>query len=529
MSPADAAGRQSHSLLLISFLMITAILSGAMVMVIEVLGSRVLTPFFGASLFVWTSLITVTLVALAVGYAAGGIFSDKKSNPGYLYGIIFIAGILVLLIPQTKSIILTTFMPLGLRSGSLLSSTLLFGPSLFLLGCVSPFIVKIAAREIRNVGRTVGIFYSISTIGSFLGTVLTGFVLIAYFSVDRIFQFVGFSLVCLSVFYFVIFGKQWFVALILVLSPLVFDSHVPVRKIRASGTKVTEMFSSDTFYGNVKVVDYSFEEKHTRELMIDGLMQSGIDMRSRESIFGITYFLEFLPYGVNPFGKKCLVLGLGAGVVPMWYEERGIMADVVEINQKVVDIAEKYFAFKISGDMIVEDARYYLMNTQKKYDYIIVDVASGDVYPSHVFSIEAFQLIKRRLADNGILSMNIIGSTSRDTMITASIIKTLQAVFSVVKMYPTVPPQADTVQNLVVVAYNNPALSFSADRVNSFPVHPFVRPLVRELLGKEFVFPYNTPSLLLSDNFNPIDFLGIWVKEQLRKQSLLITDHELLI
>jgi len=132
---------------------ITAAICGAFVMVLEVLGSRVIGPFFGVSLFVWTSLITVTLVALSIGYAAGGVLSDKKSSPDYLYGIILLSGILVMLIPVVRRPVLLAFQSYGLRMGSFLSTSLLFGPSLILLGCVSPYIVRLAAKEIRSFGR----------------------------------------------------------------------------------------------------------------------------------------------------------------------------------------------------------------------------------------------------------------------------------------------------------------------------------------------------------------------------------------
>ena len=190
------------------YLVATAMICGALVMVIEVLGSRVLGPFFGVSLFVWTSLITVTLVALAAGYAAGGILSDRKGEADYLYAIILAAGILVLAIPLFKAMVLKACVPLGLRMGALVSALLLFGPPLFLLGCVSPYIVKLAAKEMNSIGKTVGLFYALSTLGSFAGTLLTGFVLIAYLGVNRIFEVTGLLLTGLGLFYFFLFKRK---------------------------------------------------------------------------------------------------------------------------------------------------------------------------------------------------------------------------------------------------------------------------------------------------------------------------------
>lgn len=157
------------------YLILTAALCGALVMVIEVLGSRMIGPFFGVSLFVWTSLITVTLVALALGYTAGGWLADRKSSPDYLYAIILASGLMTAMTPLFKAFVLKACISLGLRLGSLASAFLLFGPALFLLGCVSPYLVRIAAREMKNIGRTVGNLYAISTAGSFVGTVATGF------------------------------------------------------------------------------------------------------------------------------------------------------------------------------------------------------------------------------------------------------------------------------------------------------------------------------------------------------------------
>jgi hypothetical protein len=162
-SPSNRApgGDSRHSAWFVFFLIVTALLCGSLVMVIEILGSRVIGPFFGVSLFVWTSLITVTLIALAAGYAAGGILSDRKRSPDYLYGIILLAGLFTLLVPALRAPVLRATLPLGLRGGALASALMLFGPSLFLLGCVSPYLIKVAAREMENIGRTVGIFYAV--------------------------------------------------------------------------------------------------------------------------------------------------------------------------------------------------------------------------------------------------------------------------------------------------------------------------------------------------------------------------------
>ena len=170
-------------------------------MVIEVLGSRVIGPYFGVSLFVWTSLISVAMLALAGGYASGGFLSDRYPNPIGMYLIILCAGLLVLLIPALKSPVIEFTTSMGLRAGTFTASVILFGPSLFLLGCVSPYLVRIAANEMTQLGTTVGGFYAVSTLGSVVGTVITGFVLVAWMGVSAIFNLAGGILITLSVVY----------------------------------------------------------------------------------------------------------------------------------------------------------------------------------------------------------------------------------------------------------------------------------------------------------------------------------------
>src|SRR5512138_649521 len=95
------------------YLIITAVVCGALVMVIEVMGSRVIGPYFGVSLFVWTSLITVTLVSLAAGYGAGGLLSERRGTPDVLYGAILAAGLLALAVPFVRLGVLRATAPLG--------------------------------------------------------------------------------------------------------------------------------------------------------------------------------------------------------------------------------------------------------------------------------------------------------------------------------------------------------------------------------------------------------------------------------
>lgn len=512
------------------YLILTAALCGALVMVIEVLGSRVIGPVFGVSLFVWTSLITVTLVALAAGYAAGGRLADRKSSPDYLYAIILGAGLLTMATPLFKVIVLKACLPLGLRLGSLASALLLFGPALFLLGCVSPYLVRIAAREMKNIGRTVGSLSALSTAGSCVGTLATGFFLIAYLGVNRIFVLAGFLLIALSVGYFVLFRRQWALALLLLVPFLLAPADRMTAKVLPDGTQVQLTAQRDSFYGDLRVVDYSGPQLRTREMLIDGLVQGAIDLGSGQSVYEYSYLMQFLPYALNPGGKNCLVIGLGTGIVPSWYAAQGIHTEVVDIDPNVVSLAQKYFGFDPNITVHVEDARYFLNRSTQRYDYVVLDVFNGDTTPGHVLSLEAMRLLKARMTPGGVLAINLIGTLGEGSFMTASVVKTVQAVFGQVQTHPVFAsntPQASG--NLAIIAHDGPARPLRSDLLAAFPVHPLAAAGVRQGMQNIYRFPASTPSMLLTDDYNPIDFYDLWLKEMVRRSILNTTDWDILL
>lgn len=519
---------QTHSKGFIVFLLVTALLCGALVMAVEVLGSRVIGPFFGVSLFVWTALITVALVALAAGYAAGGWLADRKPSPDWLFGIILLAGVLVILIPLIKVPILKACVPLGLRGGALASATVLFGPALFLLGCVSPYLVRIIAREMHNLGRTVGGLYAISTVGSFIGTLSTGYFLIAWLGVNRIFLLIGLLLAGLSAVYFVFFRRKWIAVAALALPFLLAPTDTLHSKVMPDGTRASVIYKKDSFYGNVKVVEYSHGNLTTRELVIDGLIQGGIDTANGLSVYEYPYLMQFLPYMLYPEGKNALVIGLGAGIVPPWYESMGIATDTVDIDPEVVKAARQFFAFK-PANVHVEDARYYLYASNKRYDYIVLDVYNGDTTPGHLLSVEAMQLVKRRLTDQGVMATNLMGKLGGDAFATASVIKTLKTVFDQVEIYPLLAPgNQDNTANIAIIAYSGPRRRADPALVARFPVHPLAERAVRHALASEYRFPEGTPAMLLTDDYNPLDFFDLDMKENVRRAIINGTDWDIL-
>jgi spermidine synthase len=515
----------------LAFLALTATAAGALVMVVEIMGSRVIGPFFGATLFVWTSLITVTLVALGLGYAAGGWLADRKGTPDVLYALLFAAGVSALLVPLLRAPVIRAAAPLGLRAGALAASAVLFGPCLLLLGSASPFFVKIAASELSRVGRTVGAFAALSTLGSVIGSALTGFVLIAYLGVRGVFTLVGAVLIGLALVYFAGMRRRFRLLPALVLPLfLAAASGAPASKQLAGGGSVERLLRREGFYGTLQVLDYRYGAARMRDLVLDGLAQSGIDLDSGASVYEYTYHLERLLLGMRPGAQRALVIGLGAGVIPRSLEARGVTTDVVEINQEIVDVARRYFGFTARGAVHVQDARLFLARPGRRYDYIVLDAFGGDQAAPQLLTLEAAQLLRERLAEGGLLGINLIGGVGRESLATASIVRTLREVFLSVELFAAFDVEAKAAfGNVLLVARAGPPLPFVPERVRDLPVHPYVRASVERFLGRRVELPAGTPALLITDDYNPLDTLELWSKEGLRRAILGAVDWDMLL
>jgi len=181
---------------------IVAFVSGAVLMGLEIVGSRILAPTFGNSIFGWGGLISVFLAALSAGYYAGGRLADRRPDAFLLCPILLIAGGSILLLPMlypTVNDVLFAYDP-GPRLGPLLASTLLFPVPAAALGAVLPYLVRLSVEEVSRVGRAAGTVYALSTAGSIAGTLLTAFALIPSVGLRAILFGMGGALMALAVF-----------------------------------------------------------------------------------------------------------------------------------------------------------------------------------------------------------------------------------------------------------------------------------------------------------------------------------------
>src|SRR5438445_2198830 len=192
-------------------------MTGAAIMVVEVLGAKMLSPFIGLSHFVWTAQIAVTLVALACGYYVGGRMADRSPRLTWLYWAICGAALYLALTVLICEPVAYWCLDFNLAVGSLLASAILFFVPLALLAMTAPFLVRVITSSVAGVGGNVGRLTAISTLGSFAGTLLIGYLLIPFLpnSVTMYITAVALMLICAG--YFVVFRRQFAGPLIFIL------------------------------------------------------------------------------------------------------------------------------------------------------------------------------------------------------------------------------------------------------------------------------------------------------------------------
>ena len=425
-------------------------ISGASVLAIEILGTRMLGPYYGVSLFLWSALITVTLAALSAGYALGGRWADKGPSYSRLAVMLGGAGLWFLVCPLVREPLLHRLDVLGLRTGVLVAASLFFFVPLLLLGMVGPYAIRLRATSLGEVGRTAGDIYAISTVASVVAALLTGFVLIPHVGVSRLVLWVGVLLLGGAILALVA-ARSSVRALaggiaVIVLAMGAAGSFPLERANTAAG--LLEVRQSP--YSEIRVVDW----EGMRMLLLDG----GVHTITQPDVWRSGYqYVVVLDAVRNLFdepGKLCLV-GLGGGSVAKSYSHTGWDVDVVEIDPEIVAVARQHFGLgEDEGRVFLTDGRRHFRTTAELYDLVILDAFGSSSIPFHLVTRESFAEIKSRLNAGGILALNVESNGWYDTLV-RSLAATLHTSFAHVIALPIAEPQ-NQFGNIIILASDRP-------------------------------------------------------------------------
>ncbi len=424
----------------------TVFITGAVVMVIELLGTRFIAPFYGSSLYVWASLIAVTMIALALGYYFGGRLADRGNGSGF--GVILaLAGLLTLIIPLLSRPVLLMTDPLGLRAGAFISSLVLFSPGLTLLGMVSPFAIKLATDRLSGVGASAGSIYAVSTVGSVIGTIALGFFLFPFIGSRAIMIGSGVVLITLAL---VMAWIQWrqFQHKPLTLLTAVFAAFgvlmalVNIFSARDIDTDPYQVrFEQESLYGWVRVIDEP--KRKFRVLTSDASMIGAANLNTGENIMAYQKIVGLLP-NLRQTMRTALVIGQGAGHMAMVLHDRyGMTVDTLELDPAVATAATDYFDFKPSGEFRLGDARYHIRRLKGPYDLIIHDCFTGGTEPVHLLTRETLLQLRGLLSEQGLLALNFVAFWQNgENPALTSVKRTLAAVFPKQQTFISEPGEA---------------------------------------------------------------------------------------
>lgn len=470
-------------------------------MMLELTGSRVLAPYLGTSIFVWTSLIGIVLGSLSLGYFWGGKLADK--NPSYqsLSLILIISALLTGLTTFFKEIILNFLYEniTDLRTGAVVAATILFGPISVLLGMVSPYAIKLKMKDLKKSGSTAGNLYAISTIGSIVGTFLTGFFLLAYFGNTKLLLILAILLALLALLAYSQKFSKIKIAIVILLA-IYFGG---LENIEAAFGKTGNIVDLDTLYNRVWI--YEDTDKNTGQqilkLGLNKTSSSAMFLESDELVFEYTKFYNLAKH-FKPDLKSALMIGGGAYSYPKEFLKQFPKAniDVAEIDPALTEIAKKYFRLKDSPRLksYHEDGRTFLNRTENTYDVIFGDAFQAFyAIPHQLTTLEAITRMYDKLSKNGIVILNIISTIEGDTgKFLQAQYKTFKEIFPQVYIFPVQYPENEQVlQNIMLVALK------SKQPPTFTNLDPDLNQYLKHLWKNEI--PQDIP--ILTDDFAPVD------------------------
>ena len=492
------------------YLYVTAAITGAAIMIVEILGAKMLAPYIGTSHFVWTAQIAVTLVALSLGYYVGGRIVDRSPDLKRLYWAIVWAAVYLCFAVLVIEPVAYGCLKFRLEMGSLLASSFLFLVPLALMAMAGPFIVRMLSSSVAGVGGNMGRLTAISTLGSVAGTGLIGYVLIPLSPNSITMYCTAGVLLLVALVYFIRFRETSMVsATAMALLAIALAVTGIWREGRDRFSRFEELVHRNSEFGVLQVIQE--ETSPLRYYLNDFLTQNTYDTREKKSVSMFTYMLHGLARAYTPAISNVLCIGLGVGIVPMEFVREGARVDVVEINPAVVPLAEKYFDLEPARlNIIYGDGRHYLNECQRKYDTISLDAFLGDSSPSHLMTREAFGAMKRVLNPDGTLVINTFASLERGhDFFAASLSKTLASVFRSVRIH------SGRDGNTMFVASDRANLSPVRD-FDFSTVHPSPLSRVREAVdGLRETDPAR--GIVLTDDFNPVEFHDAANRETLRR------------
>ena len=410
------------------FLYLTEFFAGMSVMAVELGASRLLAPYFSSSQIVWTIIIGTIMIAMALGNIYGGRKADKDPDPGKLYVRILIAAIWIAAIPVIGKyviMLISAVLIIAVNSNFLVIAAfaacmVVFVFPLFLLGTVTPSLAKYTTDSLDDNGKIIGTLGAFNTIGSIIGTFVPTFVTIPAVGTSITFLIFAGILLVLSIVYFVSPGESGkkspakgdmkrIIAGILIFILCVVFGH----------STSFAFWENNLTYEGESVYNYLQVKEDDKSVILSTNVLFGVQsiLMKNSALTGMYYdYAMAAPYmaGIKEKEKagedvNLLILGMGSGTYATQLSRYfdNITIEGVEIDDKITDLAHKYFELPEDTRVTTYDGRAYLAAIDGKYDVIMVDAYQDITIPFQMSSVEFFSMVKEHLAPGGVMVVNM--------------------------------------------------------------------------------------------------------------------------
>lgn len=419
---------------------------GAMSMALELVAARIFSPYVGSSNLVWTTIIGMILIFMSFGYYVGGKVADKNQDVNILKSLLRFSIIYIAVLPILEVSLLEPFAGIGLPLvvTGVIMSVALFGVPSFTFAFVSPFSVKLRQQEAENkdhIGEISGRMSSLSTIGSILGTFLTGFLLIPYIGSKGIILLIT---VLLEILLFTLEDKiNVKVVLKHILFIILFIGLFFFGKFFYKIDNPEILKDVDSEYSRILIKEFKNVNDETVKFMEVG-NEGAESLITQETgkIGSYLYYYDLSEYYIKG-SDEILMIGGAAYTYPTYFygieENKDRKMDVVEIDPVMTELAISDFDLDINNpslEVIHQDGRSFINYTDKKYDTILVDAFKGASVPFELTTYEAAQKMYNILDDNGVVITNVISSIGgNDSKFLEYEFSTYKAVFDEVKVF----------------------------------------------------------------------------------------------
>lgn len=509
----------------IAFLLFSAFVAGMTSFGVETATSRLIGAVLGTADIVWAAVITLVLVYFTIGYVLGGRWADRSPYPETFLRLLMWAALATGLIPVlARPLMLRMAQAFALANLDILvlaiaglSVVILFFVPITLLGCVSPFVVRLAVTDPEHAGAVAGKAYAVSTVGNIIGIFLPLFLIPAVGTAWTYGVFalalMGCALVTMIIFRTrMIVWHAWMpIALVMV---LVIGVSGPIKPA-PDGT--TLLYEKETAYNYVQVVEVNPDVVVARQppgtrflLLNEGQGVHSVyhpDQLQTQATWDMFLAAPYFNAPTYDPGQidQIAVIGLAAGTIAQQYTAvyGAIAIDGIEIDPGIVEAGQTYFGMTMPNlNVIVEDGRYGLSQLETGYDLVAIDAYRVPYIPWHLTTVEFFEEVRAKLAPDGVVMINV-GRAADDRRFVDAMTTTMREVYPSVHAID-VPYSFNTM--LVATQTVTPEENLTS-HLAALPsdVHPLLRDTLE--LAVASTVPVATSDIVFQDDRAPVETL----------------------